>query len=92
MRYLEPPHLDINRTLACTTYHPLSYALSRLTRARTGVGADPFAVMIEPDLAESWDDGIRRHRVYVPAASRREDAQQGTRLRPRVRFRGRALS
>ena len=24
MRYLEPPHLDINRTLSCTTYHPLS--------------------------------------------------------------------
>ena len=57
MRYLEPPHLDINRTLACTTYHPLSYALSRLTRARTGVGADPFAVVIEPDLAESWTTG-----------------------------------
>ena len=54
MRYLEPPHLDINRTLSCTTYHPLSYALSRLTRARTGATADPFMVEIEPDLAESW--------------------------------------
>jgi peptide/nickel transport system substrate-binding protein len=54
MRYLEPPHLDINRTLSCTTYHPLSYTLSKLTRARTGANADPFAVEIEPDLAESW--------------------------------------
>ncbi len=54
MRYLEPPHLDINRTLSCTTYHPLSYALSRLARARSGATADPFAVEIEPDLAESW--------------------------------------
>ena len=54
MRYLEPPHLDINRTLSCTTYHPLSYALSKLMRARTGAGADPFVVQVEPDLAESW--------------------------------------
>lgn len=54
MRYLEPPHLDINRTLSCTTYHPLSYSLSRLARARTGALADPLIVEIEPDLAESW--------------------------------------
>ncbi len=54
MRYLEPPHLDINRTLSCTTYHPLSYALNKLTRARSGATADPFVVEIEPDLAESW--------------------------------------
>ena len=57
MRYLEPPHLDINRTLSCTTYHPLSYTLSKLTRARTGARADPFVVEIEPDLAESWTTG-----------------------------------
>jgi peptide/nickel transport system substrate-binding protein len=54
MRYLEPGHLDINRTLSCTTYHPLSYTMSKLVRARTGAGADPFRVEVEPDLAESW--------------------------------------
>ena len=54
MRYIDPPHLDINRTLSCTTYHPLSYSLSRLARARTGAAADPFLVTVEPDLAESW--------------------------------------
>ena len=54
LRYLEPPHLDINRTLSCTTYHPLSYSLSKLVRARSGAAADPFMVAVEPDLAESW--------------------------------------
>lgn len=76
MRYLEPEHLDINRTLSCTTYHPLSYTLSKLTRARTGAAADPFKVEIEPDFAESWlsnetateftfflREGVRTHNV-----------------------------
>jgi peptide/nickel transport system substrate-binding protein len=76
MRYLEPPHMDINRALSCATYHPLSYTQSKLLRARTGANVDPFRVEVESDLAESWVsnetateftfflcEGVRAHNV-----------------------------
>jgi len=62
MRYLDPPRMDLARTLSCTIYHTLSYTTNKLTVAKQGANADPFLVDIEPDLAESWEvneDGTR---------------------------------
>ncbi len=59
-RYLDPPRMDLARTLSCTIYHTLCYTSNKLTRAQLGANADPFRVNIEADLAESWevsDDG-----------------------------------
>ena|GEM_PF-885351 len=55
MRYLDPPRMDLSRTLSCTIYHTLGYTSNKLTRGRVGATADPFGVELEPDLAESWE-------------------------------------
>lgn len=53
--YLDPPHMDFNRTLSCTINSSMDYTKNKLTRARFGPSADPDIVEIEPDLAESWE-------------------------------------
>ena len=53
--YLDPPHMDINRTLSCTVYHTMNYTQNKLVRAKVGPLAHPFVVENEPDLAESWE-------------------------------------
>ena len=55
MRYLDPPRMDINRTLSCTIYHTMDYTNNKLTRGRTGALAHPFVPEVEPDVAESWE-------------------------------------
>ena len=54
-RYLDPPHMDFNRTLSCTVNTTMDYTNSKLTRAKFGAHADPKRRAIEPDLAESWE-------------------------------------
>jgi len=54
-RYLDPPHMDFNRTLSCTINTTLDYTKNKLTRAVLGAAADPKRIDIEPDLAESWE-------------------------------------
>lgn len=61
-RYLDPPHMDFNRTLSCTINTTHDYVKNKLTRATLGARANITAVDIEPDLAESWemtDDATR---------------------------------
>ncbi|MDP2328610.1 MAG: ABC transporter substrate-binding protein, partial [Dehalococcoidia bacterium] len=55
MTYLDPPRMDLSRTLSCTIFHTLTYTSNRLTRAKVGATADPYRVEVEPDLAESWE-------------------------------------
>ncbi|MEX2372527.1 MAG: ABC transporter substrate-binding protein, partial [Dehalococcoidia bacterium] len=55
MRYLDPPRMDLARTLSCTIYHTLSYTSNKLTRAKVGALADPYRVELEGDLAENWE-------------------------------------
>jgi len=54
-RYLDPPHMDFNRTLSCTVNTTMDYTKNKLTRAVFGPQADPSLIEIEPDLAESWE-------------------------------------
>jgi len=53
--YLDPPHMDINRTLSCTIFTTNNYTNSKVTRARGGAAAHPFIIELEGDLAESWE-------------------------------------
>jgi len=55
MLYLDPPRMDLSRTLSCTIYTTLAHTSNKLTRGKVGPTADPFRVEIEPDLAESWE-------------------------------------
>ncbi len=55
MRYLDPPRMDLNRTLSCTIYTTLNHTNNKLVRGRTGANAPLFNVDLEPDLAESWE-------------------------------------
>jgi len=55
MVYLDPPRMDIARTLSCTIYTTLAHTSNKLTRPKLGPLADPFRVEVEPDLAESWE-------------------------------------
>ncbi len=53
--YLDPPHMDINRTLSCTIFTTNNYTNSKVTRAKGGATAHPFIIELEGDLAESWE-------------------------------------
>jgi len=53
--YLDPPRMDLSRTLSCTIYTTLAHTSNKLARAKLGPTADPFLIEIEPDLAESWE-------------------------------------
>ncbi len=53
--YLDPPRMDINRTLSCTIFMTNLVTYNRVARAKTGAHAHPFMPEIEPDLAESWE-------------------------------------
>ncbi len=63
MVYLDPPRMDIARTLSCTIYTTLAHTSNKLTRPKLGPLADPFRVEVEPDLAESWEvsEGGQKH-------------------------------
>ncbi|MFN8583581.1 MAG: ABC transporter substrate-binding protein, partial [Gemmatimonadaceae bacterium] len=53
--YLDPPHMDFNRTLSCTINTTLDYTKNKLTRMKLGALAHPLNIDIEPDLAEKWE-------------------------------------
>jgi len=63
MLYLDPPRMDLSRTLSCTIYTTLAHTSNKLTRGKVGPTADPFLVELEPDLAESWEvsEGGAKH-------------------------------
>ncbi|MEZ4501297.1 MAG: ABC transporter substrate-binding protein [Dehalococcoidia bacterium] len=54
-RYLDPPHMDFNRTLSCTVNTTMDYTNNKLTRAKFGPLSNGNLIEIEPDLAESWE-------------------------------------
>ncbi len=53
--YLDPPRMDINRTLSCTIFTTMNYTNNKVTRAKGGANAHPFNIELEGDLAESWE-------------------------------------
>lgn len=67
MVYLDPPRMDLARSLSCTIYTTLSHTSNKLTRAKLGPLADPYRVEIEPDLAESWEvsEGGTKHTFHL---------------------------
>ena len=54
-RYLDPPRMDLSRTNSCTIFATQSIVTNKLVRTKLGPLASPFAIEIEPDLAEKWE-------------------------------------
>ncbi len=55
MRYLDPPHFDAARAYSCTLYDTHEAVYNKAIRAQLGPKADPFKLVLEPDLAEKWE-------------------------------------
>ena len=75
MLYLDPPRMDLSRTLSCTIYTTLAHTSNKLTRGQVGPLADPFRVDIEPDLAESWEvsEGGTKHTFHLQKGAKFHD-------------------
>ncbi len=54
-RYLDPPHMDFNKTLSCTVNTTYDYTMNKLVRAKFGALANQQKLEVEPDLASKWE-------------------------------------
>src|SRR5262245_30484011 len=55
VRGWDPPHFDPHLTIAPATHFTLSLVYSRLVRHKTGPEVQPGTFIVEPDLAERWE-------------------------------------
>src|SRR5262249_39258470 len=51
----DPPHLDPPLTIAPFTHWVLSFVYGRLVRHKVGADVQPGTFIVEPDLAERWE-------------------------------------
>ena len=56
VRGFDPPHFDPQLTVAGFTQSTVGFVYSKLVRHKVGAGVIPGAFIIEPDLAERWDE------------------------------------
>ena len=55
VRGYDPPHFDPHLTLNFKTNSTLSFVYSKLVRHKVGAAVRPGAFVLEPDLAERWE-------------------------------------
>jgi peptide/nickel transport system substrate-binding protein len=53
--YLDPPHFDAARGYSCTIFDTSSLVYNKAIKADLGATADPFKLVLKPDLAEKWE-------------------------------------
>src|SRR5437899_1794451 len=56
VRGFDPPHFDPHLTINNYTNHALSFVYSRLVRHKVGADVQPGTFIVEPDLAERWEE------------------------------------
>jgi peptide/nickel transport system substrate-binding protein len=56
VRGYDPPHFDPHQTLNFKTNNTLSFVHAKLVRHKVGPGVTPGSFIVEPDLAERWDE------------------------------------
>ena len=56
VRGWDPPHFDPHLTIAPATHFTLSLVYSRLVRHKVGPDVQPGTFIVEPDLAERWEE------------------------------------
>src|SRR5437867_2219518 len=52
----DPPHFDPHLTINNYTNYVLSFVYSRLVRHKVGADVQPGTFIVEPDLAERWEE------------------------------------
>src|SRR5262245_32483921 len=56
VRSVDPTHFDPHQTISNRTHTTLSFIYSRLVRHKVGGDVVPGAFILEPDLAERWEE------------------------------------
>ena len=56
VRGYDPPHFDPHQTLNFKTNTTLSFVHAKLVRHKVGAGVTPGSFIVEPDLAERWEE------------------------------------
>src|SRR5262245_36634841 len=56
VRGLDPTHCDPHLTISNRTHTTLSFIYSRLVRHKVGADVRPGTFILEPDLAERWEE------------------------------------
>ena len=56
VRGYDPPHFDPHQTLNFKTNNTLSFVHAKLVRHKVGAGVTPGSFVVEPDLAERWEE------------------------------------
>src|SRR5262245_23190964 len=56
VRGFDPPHFDPHLTIAGFTQSTVGFVYSKLVRHKVGADITPGAFIIEPDLAERWEE------------------------------------
>src|ERR671924_364619 len=56
VRGFDPPHFDPHIATAAFTQSTLSFVYSKLVRHKVGADVEPGSFIVEPDLAERWEE------------------------------------
>src|SRR3989454_1443439 len=64
VRGYDPPHFDPHQTLNFKTNNTLSFVHAKLVRHKVGAGVTPGTFVVEPDLAERWEEPDDRTVVF----------------------------
>ena len=56
VRGRDPVHFDPHLTINVRTQSTLSFVYSKLVRHKVGAGVQPGTFIVEPDLAERWEE------------------------------------
>jgi peptide/nickel transport system substrate-binding protein len=56
VRGVDPPHFDAHLITAAFTQSTLSFVYSKLVRHKVGADVEPGRFIVEPDLAERWEE------------------------------------
>ena len=56
VRGFDPPHFDHHLTIAAFTQSTVGFVYSKLVRHKVGADVPPGTFIIEPDLAERWEE------------------------------------
>src|SRR6266852_7466759 len=56
VRGYDPPHFDPHLTLNFKTNNTLSFVYNKLVRHKVGAAVTPGSFIVEPDLAERWEE------------------------------------
>src|SRR5712692_7179010 len=64
VRGYDPPHFDPHQTLNFKTNNTLSFVHAKLVRHKVGAGVTAGSFVVEPDLAERWEEPDDRTVVF----------------------------